>query len=116
MDENIPWPEIVGKVLVSTTVQATLGSLEMSSRLMIRNFVITQEEADEFINEMRAYIFIGSLWTAGTTFLMYSMHQYLGASLNLLFNLLAMAWIIYRRYPVYVKTATKHGLKIKGIF
>lgn len=109
------WPKIAGKVLVSATVQLSLGSLELPSRFMIRTFTRTQEAVDATVSEMYSYIVIGLLWTIGTTILMYVQHYYIGAVLNMTVNLLAMWWIIYRRYSVLVETATKYGLQVKSL-
>jgi hypothetical protein len=115
MNKAIPWPEIIGKVLVTSAMQATFGNLELPSRILMRNFITTQEDADAFISEVYGYLMIGGLWAIGTTFLMFVMHQYLGAILNMIFQLVAMNWIISRRYAVYISTAKKHNLQTKSI-
>jgi len=114
--DNIPWPELLGKIFLSTAMQATLGNLELTSRLLIMHFVATQEDADAFINGVQSYMIIGLMWAIGSTFLMYEMHEYFGAGLNLIFQILAMTWIISRRYAVYMINVRKYGLKTKSIF
>ena len=109
------WPKIAGKVLVSATVQLSLGSLELPSRFMIRSLIRTQEAVDATISEMYSYIVIGLLWAIGTTILMYVQHYYAGAVANILVNLLCIWWIVYRRYTVLVETAAKYGLQVKSL-
>lgn len=113
---DIDFPIIIGKVIVTTAVQASFGSLELPSRLMIRKFITTQEDADAFIEELQGYLFLGSLWAIGTTIIMYDMHEYRGAIINLLLQILAMSWIIYRRYSVYLGVVKKNNFKIKSVF
>jgi hypothetical protein len=107
---------LIGKVLVNTAMQATLGNLELPSRLLLRNFTNTQGDADSFIDATHGYILIGGIWTLGTTILMYVMHEHVGALLNLLFQLLAMTWIISRRYSVYIANVQQYNLKSKSLF
>lgn len=115
MNYDPKWPELLGKVIVSTAVQASFGSLELPSIFQLRKSITTQEDVDIFVNALRAYLFIGGLWTIGTTILMYTMHQHTGALINLVFQILAMFWIINRRYVFAKKIAVEKNLKIKKL-
>jgi hypothetical protein len=105
--KKIKWAELLGKIFVTTAVQASLGSLELPSRMLLRKFVKTQEDVDAFKDEIYGYIFIGGIWAIGTTILMYTMHEYIGAIINLIFQIIAMMWIIHRRINV-IKSEQVH--------
>jgi len=109
------WPQLMGTVLVNTAVQASLGSLELPNRVIIRNFITTQNALDSFGKEIQGYLLIGGLWAIGSTMLMYVMHQPLGAIINLFFQMAAMLWIIYRRYDVLAENADKYKLHLKSM-
>lgn len=114
--DNVSWPELLGKVIMSTAVQASFGSLELPSRTTIAKFVTTQKDVDVFISSIRGYLFIGGLWTIGTTILMYTMHQHIGALINLIFQILIMIWIINRRYVMVRDIAEKNNFEMGSIF
>jgi hypothetical protein len=116
MSSDNYWPKLIGKVMVSAAVQATFGNLELPSRMIMRTLITTQEDADAFIDAVHGYMIIGTTWLLGTTALMYDMHEYFGAILNLAFQIAAMTWIISRRYAVYIDNVRKYNLTIKPIF
>lgn len=109
------WPDLVGKVILSSAVQASLGALELPSPTIIHGLVTTQKAADVMLGEIRAYLFIGTLWAIGTTLIVWMDHYYLGACLNLTLNILAMFWIISRRYRRLKENAVEYGFKVDGI-
>lgn len=115
-EDGLSWPELIGKVLVTTTVQLSLGSLELPSRLLIYNTATSQEAADFIIGEFHTYMLIGGLWTVGTSILLYLSHLHIGALLNSLFNISAMAWIIHRRYSALVANAKKYNFTVRNLF
>lgn len=106
------WPEVLGKVIANAAFQATLGNLELPSRLLISKLVTTQDDVAIFFSSIQGYITVGILWAIGTTLLMYVMHEYTGAILNLVLQLAAMIWIISRRYNTVVLNVTKYNLKL----
>ena len=109
-------PELLSKVLVVAAVQATLGCLELSSRLFLSKFVTTQRDVDIFINEIHGYMIMGSVWAITTTIVMYQMHEVEGAIINIIVQLLAMAWIIHRKYSVVKDNVEKYNLSTPSIF
>ena len=109
-------PELLSKVLVVAAVQATLGNLELNTRLFLNKFAVTQDDVDAFIDSIHGYMLIGSVWGVGTSMIMYQMHEIRGAIINAIVQLAAMLWIIIRRYNVVKDNARKYNLHIPSIF
>lgn len=109
---SVKWPELIGKIMVTSVVQVSLAALELPPRIGIRKYVTTQDDARAFIGEMHAYIFIATIWAIGTSLLVYVSHYHLGAFLNLFMNLLIMYWIVSRRYTAYKENIEKYSLKL----
>ena len=109
-------PSLAGTIIANAAVQATLGNLELPSRVLERKFTTTKEDIDAFINSVHGYMFIGSLWAIGTTLVIFEKHRYYGAIMNLLLQIAAMTWIITRRYITIKHEADKYNLKMGSIF
>jgi hypothetical protein len=107
---------LFGKVLISMTIQASIGNLELPNRFMIRNFATSQEAIDAIYGEIRTYIVIGLLYAVGSSLLIYLAHQHLGAALNMIANLIVIIYVIWRRRSVIEENVRKYGLQSRGLF
>lgn len=108
--------KILGKAILLSSMQFSIGSVEMSSKFSVMNFSKDQETLQRASDSLTHYLIVSTLWTAGTSFLLYSNYGARGLAINLLANLGIVAWIVLS-YIVAFKYAAKHnGLQFPNMF
>lgn len=90
-----PYHQLYGQVLGFAAIQATIGSLELSTPLSIATSVKTSQHLEIVRQEMRSYLIIACIFTAGTSLYLYAGHGWLGALSNILINIIVISWIYY---------------------
>jgi len=101
---------IVAKAIFYASIQASLGSVEMSSKFSVVNFSKDQETLQRAADALRSYIIIGSVWSVGTMLALYSSYGMMGAWIGLFFNALIMGWIVMSYMQSFTEAAKRYGL------
>jgi|688.fasta_scaffold277782_2 hypothetical protein len=107
---------ILGKAILFSSFQFAIGSVEMSSKFSVKNFSKDQETLDNAVSALRDYTLIGLFWSAGTCMIFYANYGAKGAYLNLVCNLLIIAWIYYSYLKAFNDAAKKYNLNVPTIF
>jgi hypothetical protein len=103
--------KIVGKGIFYASIQASIGSVELSSKFSVINFAKDQKTLDNAAKALRGYIIIGGIWTLGTVLSMYASYGTSGAVIGFLSNAVMMAWIIVSYIQAFKLAAANYGLK-----
>ena len=103
--------KILGKAILLASIQASIGSVEMSSKFSVINFSKDQETLQAASNALTGYIFVGIVWTAGAVLISYGQHGIPGLVTALIANLIMMVWIIWSYVFAFECAAKKYGLK-----
>jgi hypothetical protein len=85
---------IMGKAILFASMQFAIGSVEMSSKFSVKNFSKDQVTLQHAADALSDYIFIGVVWTLGTCMMFWGSYGMRGALVNLIANMIIMAWII----------------------
>jgi hypothetical protein len=85
---------IMGKAILFASMQFAIGSVEMSSKFSVKNFSKDQVTLQHAADALSDYIFIGVVWTLGTGMMFWGNYGMRGAIINLIANMIIMAWII----------------------
>jgi hypothetical protein len=107
---------ILGKAILFSSFQFAIGSVEMSSKFSVKNFSKDQETLDNAVSALRDYLFIGLFWSLGTCLIFHANYGMRGALLNLLCNLLIIAWIYVSYISSFNDAAKKYNLKVPSVF
>lgn len=107
---------IIGESILFSSIQVSLGSVEMSSRFSVQNFSKDQETLQNAANALSAYLVIGIFWAVGTTLIMYSAHGKTGMIASISCNALILGWIWASYILAFQKAAKKNGLKEPKLF
>lgn len=102
---------ILGKAILFSSFQFAIGSVEMSSKFSVKNFSKDQETLDNAVVALRDYMLIGAFWTLGTSLIFYVNYGVRGMLLNVLCNMLIIAWIYLSYQKSFDAAATKYSLK-----
>jgi hypothetical protein len=90
---------IVGKSIVFATMQFAILSVEVSSKFSIKNFTKDQHTLQHAADALSEYIFMGLVWTLGTSLIFFANYGMKGILINLITNFLIILWIMsgYKR-------------------
>lgn len=113
---NVNWPKILGQAIFYSSIQAAIGSVEMSSRFSVMNFSKDQETLQNAADALRSYMFVAIMWTLATVLVMYSQYGCYGILAALVANILYVGWIYFSYINAFNSAAKKYGLHPPVVF
>ena len=114
--QNANWPKILGQAIFYASIQAAIGSVEMSSRFSVMNFSKDQGTLQNAADALRSYMYIAIAWALATIMVMYSQYGMAGAIAGFVANLLYVGWIYFSYVRAFTLTAEKYKLKQPTVF
>lgn len=111
-----PLIKCVGKAIFLSSIQASLGSVEMSSKFSVLNFSKDQETLDNAVAALKNYIFVAVIWTIGTILSLYASFGIMGLIVGLIANAVMMGWIIISYQLAFEEAAIKNKLTVSPVF
>ena len=103
--------ELLGEAILLSSMQFSIGSVEMSSKFSVKNFAKDQDTLQNAADALSDYLRIGFFWTFGLAVLFYAKYDKTGAIVCILSNLLIMAWIYYSYMRSFELAAKSNNLK-----
>jgi hypothetical protein len=101
---------LFGEAILLSSMQFSIGSVEMSSKFSVKNFSKDQETLQNAADALTDYLRIGILWTIGLSVLFYAKYDIEGFGMILITNILIMAWIYYSYINCFNLAAQKYNL------
>ncbi len=114
MDKTLA--KTIAKAIFYSSIQASIGSVEMSSKFSVMNFSKDQETLQRAADALKSYVLVGSIWTAGTILALYSSHGWCGAWVGLGANLVMMGWIVVSYIRAFKEAAARYNLEVPITF
>jgi hypothetical protein len=106
----------VAKAIFYASIQASIGSVELSSKFSVMNFAKDQETLQRAADALRSYMIVGFIWTIGTVLALYSSHGICGGFVGLAANIVMMAWIIISYIKAFEEAARRYHLQVPVVF
>lgn len=106
----------VAKAIFYASIQASIGSVEMSSKFSVMNFSKDQTTLQRAADALRSYMIIAVVWTVGTVLALYASHGVAGAWVGLIANVIMMAWIYISYIKAFEAAAKHYDLQFPTIF
>jgi hypothetical protein len=118
MSENkaTNWPKMLGQAIFYSSIQAAIGSVEMSSRFSVMNFSKDQDTLQNAADALRSYLYIAATWALATILVMYSQFGIPGAICGLVANMAYVGWIYFSYLAAFKKAAIKYKLTQPKVF
>ncbi len=110
------YAQIIGEALLLSSIQTSLGSVEMSSKFSVMNFSKDQNTLDGAMKALREYCVIATVWMIGTSAVLFSQFGVKGFIAGVISNGIVLAWIVITYMQTFRKAADKYGLKRPGFF
>jgi len=116
METSRDLARIIAKAIFYASIQASLGSVEMSSKFSVINFSKDQETLQRAADALRSYVIIAVIWTIGTILTLYASYGWCGAWIGLAANAVMMGWIIISYIRAFAEAAKRYDLKEPKVF
>lgn len=92
--------KMLGEAILYSSIQFSIGSVEMSSKFSVKNFSKDQITLQNAADALSDYLKVSVLWTIGVMLLLFGKYGYLGGIIGFVSNLLVVMWI----YVSYIKS------------
>lgn len=106
----------VSTAIFYASIQASIGSVEMSSKFSVMNFSKDQITLQRAADALKSYMIIAMVWTIGTILALYASHGWCGAWIGLASNVVMMAWIYFSYIKAFKEAANHYGLQMPTVF
>lgn len=113
---TVNWPKILGQAIFYSSIQAAIGSVEMSSRFSVMNFSKDQETLQNAADALRSYLYVAIMWTLATVLVLFSQYGVEGAIVGIVANVAYVGWIYFSYLGAFKKAADKYGLQQPSVF
>jgi hypothetical protein len=107
---------IIGTAILFASLQFSVASVEMSSKYSVKNFSKDQTTLQHAADALTDYIYIGTLWTVGTSMMAWGSHGAVGCLITLSANVVIMGWIILSYLKTFKYACTTHSLCMPNMF
>lgn len=103
--------KLMGNAILLASIQASIGSVEMSSKFSVVNFSKDQRTLQAASDALTGYIFIGIIWMIGAILINFGQYGVWGLIASLIANIVIMGWIIISYLIAFRVAARQYGLK-----
>jgi hypothetical protein len=103
--------KIIGQAIFYASIQAAIGSVEMSSRFSVMNFSKDQETLQNAADSLMSYMYVALAWASATILVLYSEYGQMGAIIGIIANAIYISWIYFSYIKAFRKAAKKYGLE-----
>ena len=114
--ENRELAKLVAKAIFYASLQASIGSVEMSSKFSVLNFSKDQTTLQRAADALRSYMIVAVIWTIGTMLALYATNGWCGLWVGLAANLVMIAWIYFSYIKAFQGAAKHYGLQEPTVF
>lgn len=105
----------MGNAILLASIQASIGSVEMSSKYSVINFSKDQTTLQGAADALTGYLFIGTIWMVGSLLINYGQYGWSGFFASLVANLVIMGWIVLSYVQAFHISVKRYGLKFPKI-
>lgn len=103
--------KLMGNAILLASIQASIGSVEMSSKFSVINFSKDQKTLQAAADALTGYIFIGVVWMVGAIMINYGQYGFWGLVASLVANMIIMGWIVLSYLQAFHIASRRYHLK-----
>ncbi len=108
--------ELMGNAILLASIQASIGSVEMSSKFSVVNFSKDQRTLQAAADALTGYLLIGMVWMVGSVLISYGEYGCSGLVASLIANLVIMGWIVLSYLQAFRIAANTYKLQYPRLF
>jgi len=108
--------EVIGQSILLASMQAAIGSVEMSSKFSVLSFAKDQDTLQRAADALTSYLIIALIWTLGTSMILYSEFGKLGLIYSVITNAVIVGWIFISYWRAFGIAAKRNNLEMPKLF
>lgn len=108
--------KMLGNAILLASIQASIGSVEMSSKFSVVNFSKDQETLQGAADALTGYLMIALVWTIGSAMISYGQYSTYGLITSLVANLVLVGWIYFSYLHSFQVAKEKYNLKFPKVW
>lgn len=87
--------KMLGNSILLASIQASIGSVEMSSKFSVVNFSTDQATLQAAADALTGYLIIALIWTIGSAMISFGQYSYAGLITSVVANAVLVGWIFF---------------------
>lgn len=87
--------KMLGNSILLASIQASIGSVEMSSKFSVVNFSTDQSTLQAAADALTGYLIIALVWTIGSAMISFGQYSYAGLVTSIAANAVLVGWIYF---------------------
>ena len=115
LPKNKFW-KMLGNAILLASIQASIGSVEMSSKFSVVNFSKDQETLQGAADALTGYLLIAFIWTVGSCMISYGQYSTPGLVTSLVTNFVLVGWIYFSYLHSFRVAQKKYGLQFPKVW
>lgn len=108
--------KMLGSSILLASIQASIASVEMSSKYSVINFSKDQTTLQAAANALTGYMIISLIWMTGSAMISYGQFSYAGLVTSVIANLVLVGWIYFSYVYAFEVAAKRYNLKFPKMF
>jgi len=108
--------KMLGSSILLASIQASIASVEMSSKYSVINFSKDQTTLQAAANALTGYMIISFIWLTGSAMISYGQYSYMGLITSVVANLVLVGWIYFSYIYAFQVAARRYNLKMPKLF
>lgn len=108
--------KMLGNAILLASIQASIGSCEMSSKYSVVNFSKDQETLQNASNALTGYLVVAFIWTIGSSMISYGQYGIPGLITSVIANLVLIAWLFFSYVSAFKVAAKRYNLEFPKLF
>lgn len=115
LPKNKFW-KMLGNAILLASIQASIGSVEMSSKFSVVNFSKDQETLQGAADALTGYLMIALVWTMGSAMISYGQYSTPGLITSVVANMVLVGWIYFSYLHSFQVAREKYGLTFPKVW
>lgn len=108
--------EMLGNSILLASIQASIASVELSSKYSVVNFSKDQQTLQAASDALTGYLIIATIWLIGSAFISYGQYHMPGLITSLIANLILVGWIFFSYLQSFKIVANRYNLEFPKLF
>ena len=109
--------KILGQSILLASIQASIGSVEMSSKFSVVNFSTDQRTLQAAADALTGYLIIGFVWMIGAMMISFGQYELTGLISSFIANVIMIGWIFLSYLHSFRSAIRRHShLKFPKLF
>lgn len=107
---------MLGNAILLASIQASIGSIEMSSKFSVVNFSKDQQTLQGAADALTGYLVIASIWLLGSAMISYGQFSWPGLITSVIANLVLVGWIYFSYLHSFKVAVNRYGLQFPKVW